>query len=474
MDDRDHFKFRVTPLTAENYFAWSNDIEVVLRGKGLWKYVKPDVDCRAAPVRAVGQESETTSDAERETQNEVDEQKQDMALAYLLTSIDSTCKAMVRKMRCPREVWNTLREMFQSVSEAALDSKLSQLQSISLKRGEKIVEYSNKILGLVGELESAGYTVSKVEQKHALLRGLPKEFDVTAEAIMISEQNYNQAVAKLIVRETRLEDLEIGREKAMATKGVADTRTCHNCGKLGHLAKNCWHKKKERDGRKDKRTCFICGKPGHIAKYCRQKGQNINSGDRNETTMVNFPVALMSSPSKEMSEKWMLDSGCTSHISNNRSFFRTFLEKKGSIQVGNHEFIESHGVGTVNIKTAVHGVLNNVVLHDVLYAPDIVHNLISVSKVRRKNFRVIVDNDEKDPHRGSMMFIEKSFDDVKLIGLETSDGMYEAVLRVEPPVEAHLIKSSISNLWNQRPGHCSDEVLKASVPHVICIDIKRC
>lgn len=32
--------FCIAPLTADNYFTWSDDIKVVLCGTGVWKYVR--------------------------------------------------------------------------------------------------------------------------------------------------------------------------------------------------------------------------------------------------------------------------------------------------------------------------------------------------------------------------------------------------------------------------------------------------
>lgn len=121
-------------------------------------------------------------------------QKRDLALAYIVTAIDQTCTAIVRKVRCPAKAWELLRTMFQAASEASIDAKLSALQSIRLDNGEKVVGYSSCILDLVNELESAGQQVPEVEKKQALLRGLTSEFDVISEAIMDGKHSYHEAV----------------------------------------------------------------------------------------------------------------------------------------------------------------------------------------------------------------------------------------------------------------------------------------
>ena len=42
---------------------------------------------------------------------------------------------------------------------------------------------------------------------------------------------------------------------------------CFNCNKYGHMAKDCWGKRKKWEIRK----CFKCDKEGHIAKDCKGK-----------------------------------------------------------------------------------------------------------------------------------------------------------------------------------------------------------
>lgn len=76
----------MTPLSADNYFAWSNDMEIVLRGKGLPEYVKGKV-CQ----QNIALPEDSAKDSVNKMCTEVDEQNRDLALAYILTSIDSYC-----------------------------------------------------------------------------------------------------------------------------------------------------------------------------------------------------------------------------------------------------------------------------------------------------------------------------------------------------------------------------------------------
>lgn len=43
MEDKDVFNMSVTERNTGNYLSCSNDMEIILRGKGLWKFVAPAV-----------------------------------------------------------------------------------------------------------------------------------------------------------------------------------------------------------------------------------------------------------------------------------------------------------------------------------------------------------------------------------------------------------------------------------------------
>lgn len=129
----------------------------------------------------------------------------------------------------------TLRETFQTVNEAAIDSKLFKLQALTLKKDKNIVDYSSRLVELIIEMDGVGHSVIMMEQKRALPYGLPKEYNVTVEAITAMEHTYNQTVVKPIVRKTRMQDSEESNEQALVTMTNQEKRNCFSWGKIGQF-----------------------------------------------------------------------------------------------------------------------------------------------------------------------------------------------------------------------------------------------
>lgn len=155
-------KFNIEPLKADNFFAWSNDVEVMLKGEDLWTYIKTPLDnalmsrtdCGGLTDDQVREENMARSLHGTVDEHRKKAQEKDLVLAYILTSIDKSCKEMVRKVTCPAEAWAILKATFSAVSESSFDAKLSKLQAVKLQKSETMFAYSKRILDLISELES--------------------------------------------------------------------------------------------------------------------------------------------------------------------------------------------------------------------------------------------------------------------------------------------------------------------------------
>lgn len=91
--------------------------------------------------------------------------------------------------------------------------------------------------------------------------------------------------------------------------------------------------------------CYRCGKPGHIKKYCRVKLSKANVAcDDKEDYQLNWEqcftieavegrdnITLKAAPNQTVvnyvnyKDKWIIDSGCSYHVTGNDSLFSELL-----------------------------------------------------------------------------------------------------------------------------------------------------
>lgn len=122
-----------------------------------------------------------------------------MALVYIMMSYALSCKAAEMTCRDPCELWNKLKKLFLSVSEASIDAKLTRLQNIKMTAKDSVLEYPNRSEGLVTELQKAQNQILELKMKCALFCGIRRELAITVEVIRLSKMDNNTAVSNLII-----------------------------------------------------------------------------------------------------------------------------------------------------------------------------------------------------------------------------------------------------------------------------------
>ena len=86
------------------------------------------------------------------------------------------------------------------------------------------------------------------------------------------------------------------------------------------------------------------------------------------------------------SNKWLVDSGCTNHMTFDHDLFKeldTLVASK--VKIGNGEYIVINGKGT----KAIESTSGTKLIRDVLFVPNISQNLLSVGQLLEKGFKFI-------------------------------------------------------------------------------------
>jgi len=79
----------------------------------------------------------------------------------------------------------------------------------------------------------------------------------------------------------------------------------------------------------------------------------------------------------------MIDSGCTHHMTANFENFKTLDRTYSSkVKLGDGRLVDVKGKGVVSVQTS----LGTKLISDVLFVPEIQHNLLSVGQLLDKNY----------------------------------------------------------------------------------------
>jgi hypothetical protein len=196
--------------------------------------------------------------------------------------------------------------------------------------------------------------------------------------------------------------------------------------------------------------CYICHNYGHKATDYRLKNYKPDSNHKAENVKVwkkneDNKCGLVLSAQKKKNT-WYIDSGCSSHMTNDKSKFLLLKENKsGGVTFGNDAPRKIRGKGLVSLSNG------RSKAQDVLFVDGLNHNLLSVSQICDKGCEVT--------------FISKNCK-IKIVnigdpiakGVRTENNVY--VLK-EDKEKCHLRKLDESWLWNRRFGHLNfDHIVK--------------
>ncbi|KAG8490652.1 hypothetical protein CXB51_013912 [Gossypium anomalum] len=188
------------------------------------------------------------------------------------------------------------------------------------------------------------------------------------------------------------------------------------------------------------KTCNFCKKKGHIKFECYklqnkikreaadQKGkQPENSGEADVVEYYsNGELLATSVNNSKVSEEWVLNSGCTFHMSPNRDWFTTYETVSESIiLMRNNASCKIASVGTIKVKM-FDGVVRT--LSDVRHVPELKRNLISLSTLDSKGYRYTAESTVLKISKGSLVVMKGQRKFAKLYVLQGSTVIDDAAV----------------------------------------------
>ena len=243
-----------------------------------------------------------------------------------MLSIDSSLLYLVGEPTDPIVVWKMLAAPFQKKTWANKLHLRRKLYSLNLKEGGSVQEHIKAMTETFNELSVIGDPITEEDRVVHLLASLPDPYNVLVTAL-----EANADVPKIDVV-TERKNMDIGTPRYDSEKMMTVRRkfnggpNCYHGQKFGHTKRNCpalmdmkpeWRQKKVM-------------KPTHKA-HGTEARHNSYSNDESVGCVALHDHALLTAAGEI--NIWIVDSGATCHMCNDRGLFIQLCNLKEQVDV---------------------------------------------------------------------------------------------------------------------------------------------
>nr|ABA94354.1 retrotransposon protein, putative, unclassified [Oryza sativa Japonica Group] len=320
---------------VKNYLSWSRRALLILKTKGLEGYVTGEI-----------KEPENISSVEWKTWSTTNS----LVVAWLLTSLIPAIATTVETISSASEMWKTLTNLYSREGNVMLMVETQEKISV-LRQGERsVAEYVAELKHLWSDLDHYNPLglehpdcIAKmrkwIERRRVIefLKGLNSEFEGRRNAMFhqTTLPTLDEAIAAMAQEKLKKKVLPSATPSSPSPTYVVaqskETRECFNCGKMGHLIRDCRAPRKpsygrgrfgDRGGARGGRGYAVLIQIGYLTRVHldmsreRETGKKLGIGvrrdglwylDRKETS-EDVCLALMASTSEEEAKKTDLSS----------------------------------------------------------------------------------------------------------------------------------------------------------------------
>ncbi|KAK3880875.1 hypothetical protein Pcinc_014673 [Petrolisthes cinctipes] len=281
--------------------------------------------------------------------------KKNKALAIVVLSVDPKLLYLLGEPEDPKEVWNKLADQFQKKTWSNKLQLRRRLYALRLKEGGSVQEHIKTMTEIFNELSIIGDQMNEEDRVVHLLASLPESYDMLVNALEAnSEIPKMEFVTEKILHEERKslvkdnDSISVKQEKAFYGKESRKTIKCHHCGKEGHINRNCW-------ALKNQQTKQGAGSSGEKSNSAESKQEG---DDGNESVGLLAAHAMSAYDKNVLANTWIVDSGATCHMCNNKELFVQYNDKDSvSVSLGDGHSLEALGryghLGIDNLKILV-------------------------------------------------------------------------------------------------------------------------
>lgn len=423
-------KWSIDRLTASNYTTWKFKFKHFLIARELYGYVDGSV---TQPTEEPAKANYT--------------KKLNKALSLIVLAVSDELLYLITECDSPKAAWEALSKHFERDTLAnKMFLKKRYFRSV-MSESSTIEQHLKFMKDLTDRLAAIRAPISEEDQVVTLLGSLPDSYSTVVTAL----ETQQDPPTLEFVQQALLNEEQKRREQVLpASVGVSGARS-NNANPPDTAMK----------AGRPKPKCWDCGKVGHMQRQCPNRKQHSNSNNHNRSQHKAKHVADDTESAfainnddgeNSTSQRWLIDSGATKHMTPYRSLFTDYqeFEKPEKVAIADGKTVNALGVGRVMVSVSANrSVARKSTLYDVLYVPDLSSNLFSVRAVTSRNMTVQFGH--------SRCWVRNKCNQLCARGTLV-DKLYYLDLESSDHANAAVAKSD--SLWHSRLAHVHEAAIK--------------
>lgn len=411
---------RVQKLSGPNYRNWALQVQMELIDKKVWSAIDPSF-VLGLEFDAPGKEE--SAEAAEVRKKQIAFFCDNRARRIIVECCTVAVIARVIRFKTAIEVWDELKDIYAREGLQQLDEKNEAFASYRPPTTTSVVDVAVMLSELQDEIGEMDIEQRPGDSKKsgrflAIMAARGDKYDIAATQVRMAEVTDFRKIVRLFA------DIE---DRTKAAKSVVESARQASTDEGDNRGKKAWRRRDGGRGKpseKDTRTCYHCGKTGHIRQDCRskQRGEPKSAGpstgplaapgggrglspppSSEEANLAGAQVAPITqtswvaevddlcgvntrwaSDTQVHSKAWIMDSGCSRHMTYAREAFVDYsiLSKPIQVRLANGTEIQAVAEGTVSFEIAVQGGRRRIQLHEVLHVPKLAGSLVSVSHLQ--------------------------------------------------------------------------------------------
>ena len=257
--------------------------------------------------------------------------KDKKAQAIIGLSLSNDLFENVRDVETTKEMWMAIQNVFERQTLLNKLSARKKFYTATMNVDESVLQFANRIRQLAATLKSMNVVISESEMAMALLNGLPEEYNALISALDAIDEDETKLKFEFIKSRIMQEEQRISmRAKSAQEKSDAAALVMNQSSQSKVVSNYRFQRRRP--------YCNFCKRPGHVESRCytefpylapsRQNNSNskpaliANQSDDEEIVCLMAKYENSSEPKN--SDKWFVDSGCSNHMTFNKSSFLSY------------------------------------------------------------------------------------------------------------------------------------------------------